>query len=105
MSERNKKYDVKITETAWEMLLEHARFLANVSVPAANRLIDAFAEITGDLAIMPERNTWLSHEALPFQKYRKLQFAKHYLVLYQLHGSTVYVIAVVDCRQDYAWLL
>lgn len=105
MSEKNKRYEVKITETAWTMLLEHVRFLANVSVPAANRLIDAFVEVTGDLAVMPERNSWLSHEAIPFQKYRKLHFTKHYLVLYQLQGNIVYVSAVVDCRQDYAWLL
>ncbi|MBS4032224.1 MAG: hypothetical protein KGZ63_12510 [Clostridiales bacterium] len=36
MAEKNKPYTVKITETAWEMLISHARFLANVSVPAAN---------------------------------------------------------------------
>jgi len=105
MPEKNKRYDVKITESAWAMLLEHVRFLATVSVPAANRLIDTFVEVTGELAVMPERNSWLSHEAIPFQKYRKLHFAKYYLALYQLQGNIVYVTAVVDCRQDYVWLL
>ena len=74
MPEKNKSYKVKITETAWEMLIFHARFLANVSVPAANRLIDNFVEITDSLAKMPERSSWLEHDALPFQKYRKLLF-------------------------------
>ncbi|NLN65598.1 MAG: hypothetical protein GX144_09375 [Clostridiaceae bacterium] len=45
MQEKSKPYTVKITETAWDMLISHARFLANASVPAANELIhfcDAF---------------------------------------------------------------
>lgn len=105
MPERNKPYTVKITETAWDMLVAHARFLANVSVPAANRLIDTFIEMTGGLAVMPERNPWLEHEAIPFQKYRKMLFEKHYLALYELHDNVVYITAVVDCWQDYGWLL
>ncbi|MDD2510683.1 MAG: type II toxin-antitoxin system RelE/ParE family toxin [Syntrophomonas sp.] len=105
MPERNKGFTVKITETAWEMLLGHMRFLANVSVPAANRLIDTFVEMTADLAVMPERNPWLYHEALPFQKYRKLLFENRYMALYQIRGDIVYINALVDCRQDYVWLL
>jgi hypothetical protein len=105
MYEKNKLYTVKITETAWDMLVVHARFLANVSVTAANRLIDSFTEMTGDLAVMPDRNPWLEHEAIPFQKCRKMLFEKYYLALYEVRGSTVYITAVVDCRQDYSWLL
>ena len=105
MLEKNKLYTVKITETAWEMLISHARFLANVSIPAANRLVDTFVEITDSLAAMPERNPWLEHDAIPFQKYRKLLFGKHYMALYQIQENTVYVTAVMDCRQDYIWLL
>ena len=105
MPEKNKLYMVKITETAWEMLVCHARFHANMSVPATNRLINAFVETTDSLAAMPERNPWLEHDAIPFQKYRKLLFGKHYMALYQIQENTVYVTAVVDCRQDYSRLL
>ena len=87
------------------MLVSHARFLANVSVPAANRLIDTFVLMTDSLATMPVRNPWLEHDAIPFQKYRKLLFGKHYMALYQMQENTVYVTAVMDCRQDYIWLL
>lgn len=58
-----------------------------------------------DLAEMPDRNPWLEHEAIHFQKYRKLLCEKHYLTIYELQGSNVYITAVVDCRQDYGWLL
>lgn len=67
MQRKNKSYTVKFTETAWEMLIFHARFLANVSAVAANRLIDNFVEITASLAEMPERSSWLEHDAIPFQ--------------------------------------
>lgn len=105
MPEKNKQYTVKITETAWDMLIAHTRFLANVSVPAANRLIDTFIEMADDLVVMPERNPWLEHEAISFQKYRKLLFEKHYLVLYELRDNIVYITTVVDCRQEFGWLL
>ncbi|MCK9221972.1 MAG: type II toxin-antitoxin system RelE/ParE family toxin [Limnochordia bacterium] len=105
MSQQSKPYTVKITETAWEMLISHTRFFANVSTPAANRLIEAFVEVTDNLATMPERNPWLEHDSIPFRKYRRLLFRKHYMVLYQIRENVVYVTAVVDCRGDYCWLL
>lgn len=105
MTGKNKPYTVKITETAWERPISQARFLANVSVPSANMLIEIFIEITDSLAVMPERNPWLKHDGIPFQKYRKLLFGKHYMALYQIQENTVYVTAVIDYRQDYGWLL
>jgi plasmid stabilization system protein ParE len=98
-------YEVRVTETAWEMLATHVRFLANVSKKAANTLIDSFAERTAGLAEMPEAYPWLDDERIPFQKYRKLLFSKYHMALYEIRGNIVYVTAVVDCRQDYAWLL
>jgi len=105
MPEGSKKYTVKITETAWDMLIVHARFLANVSISAANRMMDTFLEITDNLSTLPERNPWLENESIPFQKYRKILFGRHYIALYIIQGNVVYITAVVDSRQDYAWLL
>lgn len=105
MPEKNKTYTVKITETAWDMLIVHSRFLANVSVSAAHGLIDVFVEMTDSLSTMPERNPWLENEAFPFQRYRKLLLGKYYMALYEIRGNDVYITAVVDCRQDYGWLL
>jgi len=105
MQERSNTYVVKVTETAWEMLLSHARFLANVSVSAAERLIDTFASAMDSLAEMPDRNPWLEQDDIPLKKYRKLLFSKHYLAVYEIKSEVVYVTAAVDCRQDYTWLL
>jgi len=105
MDDANRIYDVLITDTAWAQMIEHARFLANISEDAANRFIDEFVDKSGALAQMPERCPWLTHDLIPFQKYRKLFIDKFHLALFEIRGSTVYITAVVDCRQDYAWLL
>jgi len=53
----------------------------------------------------PKQNPLLSNPSLPINKYRKLSIYKRYLLIYQIKGSTVYIDAVVDCRQNYRWLL
>lgn len=105
MGSGHKAYDVKITDTAWEQMLEHARFLANVSIEAANKLVDEFVEQTGELSRMPERCSWFENAAIPFQRYRKIFFGKYHMALFEIRGNTVYIAAVLDCRQDYSWLL
>ena len=45
------------------------------------------------------------YKVVVHQKYRKLLFEKHYLLVYQIINSTVYIDAVVDCHQDYSWLI
>ncbi|MDR1060528.1 MAG: type II toxin-antitoxin system RelE/ParE family toxin [Clostridiales bacterium] len=105
MPNDDKVYAVKITDAAWTQMIEHARFLANVSAGAAERLIDEFVQKTGELSRMPERCPWLVHGMMPFQKYRKSLFGKYHMALFEIHDDTVYVAAVVDCRQDFGWLL
>ena len=105
MQDVDKLYEVRVTNTAWEQMLEHARFLANVSEDAATRLVDEFVRKSNTLTQMPERCPWFSHDAIPFQKYRKLFFGKYHLALFEIRESVVYVTAVVDCRQNFPWLL
>ena len=54
---------------------------------------------------MPERCAWLIADSIPRNKYRKILFESRYLLLFQIRDNMVYVDAVVDCRQDYGWLL
>ena len=99
-----REYTVIIQERAREMLLNHARFLAQVSEIAANRLVDDFISKAKTLEYMPERCPWLSGNGIPERKYRKLIFEKYYMLIYQVIGDSVYVDAMVDCRQE-QWLL
>jgi len=105
MRSEDKAYDVRITDTAWEQLVEHSRYLANVSETAANNLVDEFVKKSATLSQMPERCPWLVHEMIPFEKYRKLFLGKYHLALFEIRGNIVYITAVVDGRQDYSWLL
>ncbi len=105
MDNEDKLCEVIISNDATQMLVYHARFLAQVSETAALRFVEEFNEKAKSLQKFPERNPWLSDLLVPSGKYRKLLIAKRYLLVYQVKNSTVYVDAVVDCRQDYGWLV
>lgn len=105
MDEEAKNYTVVISDEAAQMLVSHARFLAQVSEEAALRFIEEFNQKVKSLEKFPERNPELFDPMIPKGKYRKLLMAKRYILVYQVKGSTVLVDAVVDCRQDYGWLL
>ena len=105
MDSENKRYTVIIQSPATEMLMSHARFLAQVSENAATRLVDEFVRNAKSLEYMPERCPWLIDPSIPRRKYRKLIFEKNFMLVFIVKGDNVYVDAIVDCRQDYRWLL
>lgn len=105
MDSENKQYTVVISDEAKQMLISHARFLAQVNEHAAIRLIEDFQVRAKSLEQFPERNPWLVDPLIPSGKYRKLLLEKRYLMVYQIKEDTVYVDVVVDTRQDYSWLL
>lgn len=105
MSRGNDLYKVVVSVEATQMLVSHSRFLAQVSGTAALNLIAEFEIKAKSLETFPERNPWLSNPLIRSGKYRKLLLAKRYLLVYQVKDLVVYIDAVVDCRQDYAFLL
>ena len=105
MSSAAKRYHVIISERAGEMLMQHIRFLAQASPQAADKLRTDLVEAAISLQEFPERGSWVSDPLLPANKYRKLLVDKRYLLFYQVKGDTVYIDYIVNCRQDYRWLL
>ncbi|MDD3926409.1 MAG: type II toxin-antitoxin system RelE/ParE family toxin [bacterium] len=105
MESANREYGVIVSDRASEMLIQHVRFLAQVNSKAAQSLIEGFKVSAKSLRKFPERNPWLADPALPVNKYRKLLVHKRYLLIYQIRGDTVLIDNIVDCRQDYGWLL
>ena len=111
--ENGKRYRVEISRRAAAMLVSHASFLASVSPEAAEQLTEQFTKqfteqftkAAESLEYMPERCAWLNGEMLPENRYRKLLFGKRYLMIFTVDSDTVYVAYVVDCRQDYGWLI
>ena len=99
------KYQVIISDRAKEMLGMHLRFLAQVNRSASAKLKDRFVEELRSLQEMPQCYPFFNENYMPANKYHKLYVENWYLVLYQIKDDTVYVDWIVDCRQDYQWLL
>ncbi len=105
MDGTNKLYKVIISERATDMLIEHVRFMAEVSQQAAEKLRAEIIEASESLQSLPERNSWLSDPLLSANKYRKMIIDKRYLLIYKVRKDAVYIDYILDCRQDYQWLL
>ena len=103
--ERQSKYKVIVSEQAKQMLVNHAAFLAQASPDAAERLVVSFEKAANSLEEMPQRCPWLAGEYIPRNVYRFLVFEKRYLLIFQIQDDVVYAYYVVDCRQDYGWLI
>lgn len=99
------KFQVLISDRARQMLGTHIRFLAQVNKPAAAALKKRLIESIRSLEQLPHRFPFFLEDYIPANKYHKMFVEHYYLVLYQIRDDTVYVEWIVDCRQDYQWLL
>ena len=88
-----------------KMLASHVRFLANIDLKYAKRLHKEIISSAKSLKKLPERNSWLTDNVIAANKYRKMVISDSYLLIYQIKNETVYIDHIVDCRQDYMWLL
>ncbi|NLI12561.1 MAG: type II toxin-antitoxin system RelE/ParE family toxin [Peptococcaceae bacterium] len=105
MGGANKLYTVIVSDRATDMLMQHVRFMAQTSLKAADKLRTEIIEAAKSLESFPERNSWLSDPVLPAHKYRKMIISKRYLLIYQIKDDAVFIEYILDCRQDYKWLL
>lgn len=99
------KYQIIISERAKEMPGMHIRLLSQVNKSAASKLKIRLMEELRSLQTMPQRYPFFNENYIPANKYHKLYVENWYLVLYQIKDDTVYVDWILDCRQDYQWLL
>ena len=99
------KYKVIISDRARESFALHLRFLAQASKSAVVKPKHRVLQEIRSLEEMPQRYPFFNEDYIPVNKYHKLYVENWYLVLYQIRDDTVYVDWIVDCRQDYSWLL
>ena len=81
-----------------------AKFSASI-YSVAERLTVEFQKAAKSLELMPQRCPWLKGEYIPRNVYRFILFEKRYMLIFQIADDVVYADYVVDCRQDYGWLL
>jgi len=98
-------YFIVISDAALAMLDSHVEFIARVSKQAAMNLMDTVLDDIASLSQFPERFPIFESAFIPDNRYRKKLSAKRYLILYEIDGNKVCVDYIVDCRQDYEWLL
>ncbi|WP_274364810.1 type II toxin-antitoxin system RelE/ParE family toxin [Paenibacillus thermotolerans] len=103
--EKMSRYRIIVSDRARQMLAAHVRFLAEKHPDAARKTKNELLHAIRSLARMPERYPFLEAEFIPSNKYHKMFVDKWYLVLYQIQDEIVYVDFIVDCRQDYNWLV
>ena len=98
-------YKIIISPEATDMLKEHIAFIANVDKKAAINTKNQIVKAIKDLNKMPNRFPFFNEPYIPQNKYHKMFIEKWYLVLYQIKDDTVYIDYILDCRQDYQWLI
>ena len=93
-------YTVIVSRRADDMLIRHARFLAQVRVSAAKRMTAEFAKVLDTLEQNPFQFPPELDYTLPDGAYRKALFSKWYKAIFSVAENTVYLDAVLACRQD-----
>lgn len=99
------KYDIVISDAALSMLDCHIDFLTRVSGHAAIKVTDEILRDMESLSQNPQRYPAYENPFILENRYRKMLSAKRYLILYEILEYTVFVDYIVDCRQDYEWLI
>lgn len=103
--EENKKYKVIVSDRAKRMLGTHIRFIAQVNEQSAAVKKKEIISAMRSLSQMPKRFPFFEELYITPNKYHKMSIEKRYLVLYQIQDDTVYIDYILDCRQDYSWLI
>lgn len=103
--EVKEQYKVVISRRAKAEIENHVNFLARVNVKSAKELKENLIKDIKSLKSMPQRNGFLTSDFITPNKYHKMISQKRYLLIYQIKDDTVYLDFVVDCRQDYDWLI
>ena len=93
------RYTVIAASRVDSQLLRHIRFLSQVSISAAKRFRREYAGILDRLEENPFQFPSETDPNLPENVYRKALFARWYKALFLVENDTVYLDAVVDCRQ------
>ena len=94
------EYTVKVDSAAKTKMVNHTRFLARVSVPAAQRLRNAYFSALQSLKIDPQRCPLYRPGVDIEEELRYLLLSERYRIVFEIVDTTVYVYDVQDVRQD-----
>ena len=95
----NRKYNVSVDPAANDRMIDHIRFLARVSVEAAERLYEAMAESINSL----NENPGICPLYAWYPSNRELRYklcGKRYRIVFEIIDNDVFIYDIQDCRQD-----
>ena len=100
MAPEQKTYTVIVSPGANDRAYQHFEFLAQVSVAAAERLLEKLLADIRTLAFHPTACPPYDRPYLQAGKYRYKLSAKRYRIVFTIEGDTVFVDDIQDCRED-----
>ena len=99
-----KKYEIEISPSAHEDILNCARFLKNVSLEAAIQLVDDIYGYIESLESFPERNALFNMPNGTNKEMRKGIVNNRYIVIYEVEKEII-VHRVIDSRKGFDHLI
>lgn len=93
-----KIYTLHIHPKVSEQLQRHAEFIARISKPAAIRFRNDFQQIVHEITSNPFM--FPADQTIPVEGYQRALFGKWYKAVFYVDGNSIYLDAVVDCRQE-----
>ena len=99
------KYKVYVSDRAKKQIAEHIAFVSNVNKSSAKILKKRIMKTLQSLSDMPRRCPYLNGEVIEKDYYRKMPLEGKYVAVYHIENTSVHIDYVLDCRQDYGWLL
>lgn len=100
-----KQYEVVVSDKVRQGLGRIIGFIAADSKQAAYKIKNELMRGIKSLEYLPYRSAFLEGEFIPYNKYRKLIISQRFLLIYQICDDKVYVDYVVDCGEEYQWLI
>ncbi|NLB42783.1 MAG: type II toxin-antitoxin system RelE/ParE family toxin [Clostridiales bacterium] len=100
MTNEQTEYLVVVSPGANDRMSEHFEFLAQVSVKAANKVLQDLIKDIRSLKNMPYRNPTYNRPYIQAGKYRYMVSNKRYHIVYQITDFTVFVDDIRDCREN-----
>ena len=97
---RKQKYNVSVDPAANERMLDHVRFLAQVSISAAEKLYNIMVEAIAELENNPEICPIYTIQNLVDAELRYKLCGKRYRMVFEIVKNNIYVYDIQDCRQD-----
>ena len=94
------KYRIKVRDEAYDRMYDHFKFIARVSLNAAEQLYSALAEALDSLEVSPQRCSIYIPKMPVIAELRYKLFYKRYRIVFEIIGNTVYVYDIQDCRQN-----